>query len=440
MPLENRWPHKEKMRVDPMRSKKIMRRRKSPFTSTRHASIRWIVFASVASIAWTAAAADWPEFRGFLGRGVAQDDAIRMLWSESDGIAWKTELPGRGASSPIVVGDLVVVTASSGARQDRLHILALDKGTGHIRWHRTFWAAGRTLCHPTSAVAAGTPASDGTRIVAIYSSCDLFAVDMAGRLLWQRNLAVEHPRSGNDVGMAASPRIIDGTVVVQIDCQGDAFAAGIDAVTGEDRWSVSREKIASWSSPLAMSVPQRGSREKTECVLLQNPSGLELRQAADGQLVWSWKGACESIPMAAAIGNRLYVPHDGIAAVTAATGDTKPAWRSTKLSCGIASPLAWGDWVACINRAGVLSIGNASDGLLRGQVRLTGPFWASPIVAGTTILAVNQSGKAFVVSTDGEPKILAENQLPGTFTATPAVADGSVYLRSETALWKVSPP
>ena len=383
----------------------------------------------------TALAADWPEFLGPRGRGAATGQPIRTRWSESEGIAWKADLPGRGASSPIVIGDLVVVTASSGAKQDQLHIVAIDKASGRTVWHRRFWATGRTLAHPTSAVAAGTPASDGKRIVALFSSCDLFAVDLAGRLLWQRNLAVEHPRSGNDVGMGSSPRIVDGTAVVQIDCQGDAFALGVDAVTGEDRWIVPREKLASWSSPLEVSTPEHGA-----CVLLQGPHGLNLHRATDGKTVWSWKGDCATIPMTAESGAMLHVPGDGMVSLAPSSGDGKPAWKSTKLSCGIASPLAWGDSIACINRAGVLCIGDASDGRLRGQVRLAGSFWASPILAGTTIIAANKEGKTFLVSTDGEPKIVAENELPGTFTATPAVADGNVYLRSEMAVWKVAAP
>jgi outer membrane protein assembly factor BamB len=392
-------------------------------------------------LAATAGAADWREFRGPQGRAIAADQAIRTRWSEDDGIAWKADLPGRGASSPIVVGDLVVVTASSGPRQDRLHILALDRDTGRVRWHRTFWATGRTLCHPTSAIAAGTPASDGTRIVALYSSCDLIAVDLDGRLLWQRNLAVEHPKSGNDVGMASSPRIIDGTVVVQIDCQGDAFASGIDAVSGEDRWSVSRERLGCWSSPLAINTAAHGA-----CVLLQNAGGVEVRRIADGTIAWSWKSRCAEIPTTTEAAGRLYVPSDGIAALSpalpaGAAGDAvKPEWRSTKLSCGMASPVAWGDSIAAINRAGVLSIGSTTDGAIRAQVRLAGSFWASPLLVGTMLVAANTEGKTFLVSTDSEPKIIAEHELPGTFTATPAVADGSVYLRSETALWKIAAP
>jgi outer membrane protein assembly factor BamB len=174
--------------------------------------------------------------------------------------------------------------------------------------------------------------------------------------------------------------------------------------------------------------------------LLQGPHGLNLYRVADGKMVWSWKGECSAIPMTTESGSMFRVPADGIASVSPTGSDVKPVWKSTKLSCGIASPLAWGDSIACINRAGVLCIGDATDGGLRGQVRLAGSFWASPIIAGSTIIAANKEGKTFLISTEGEPKIIAENELPGTFTATPAVADGTIYLRSETTLWKVAAP
>lgn len=353
-------------------------------TAPRRAFCAAVACSTALCVVAAAGAADWLEFRGPLGRAIAADQPIRTRWSADDGIAWKADLPGRAASS--------------GARQDRLHILALDRNTGRVRWHRTFWATDRTLCHPTSAIAAGTPASDGTRI-------------------------------------------IDGTVVVQIDCQGDAFASGIDAVSGEDRWSVSRERLGCWSSPLAIDTAAHGA-----CVLLQNAAGVEVRRIADGTIVWSWKLRCAEIPTTTEAAGRLYVPSDGIAALSpalpagGAEDAVKPEWRSTKLSCGMASPIAWGDSIAAINRAGVLSIGSTTDGAIRAQVRLAGSFWASPLLVGTMLVAANTEGKTFLVSTDGEPKIIAENELPGTFTATPAVADGSVYLRSETALWKVAAP
>ena len=375
---------------------------------------------------------DWPEFRGPGGRGVAAGQAIRSVWSETEGIAWKADLPGRSTSSPIVVGDLVITTASSGAKQDRLHVLALDRATGRRRWERVFWATGRTLCHSTSAVAAGTPASDGQRIVALFSSCDLFCLDLEGRLLWQRNLAVEHPKSGNDVGMGSSPRIVGDAVVVQIDCQGDAFAAAIDLATGADRWSVTRDPIANWSSPLSVAT------DAGPAVLMQNGRGLELRRLADGGETWRWAGDCSGIATTAVLEGMFLIPSAGIAAVP--VGGREPAWRAAKLAPGIASPVAWDGSIACLNRGGVLVVGDTADGGIRGQLRLAGMFWASPIVVGELLVALNTEGKAFLVTVADKPEIVAENQLPGTFAATPAVADGSLYIRSETALWKVAAP
>ena len=103
--------------------------------------------------------ADWLAFRGPASSGVAEGDA--PISCDEKAIKWEVETPGRGVSSPIVVGDQVVVTASSGQRNDRLHVISYDAGSGEKRWHRQFWATGRTLCHPTSANAAPTPASDG---------------------------------------------------------------------------------------------------------------------------------------------------------------------------------------------------------------------------------------------------------------------------------------
>jgi hypothetical protein len=135
---------------------------------------------------------------------------------------------------------------------------------------------------------------------------------------------------------------------------------------------------------------------------------------------------------------RLFVPGDGMTAIDSRAAAPEPAWKSPKLACGIASPLVFGDTVVTINRAGVIVVGDATDGSIRGQVRLAGSFWASPIVVGTTVIAASKEGKVFLVSLEGEPRILSANELPGTFTATPAVADGSLYLRSETTLWRVA--
>ena len=173
-------------------------------------------------------------------------------------------------------------------------------------------------------------------------------------------------------------------------------------------------------------------------VLMQNGRGLELRRLADGGETWRWAGDCSGIATTAVLEGMFLIPSAGIAAVP--VGGREPAWRAAKLAPGIASPVAWDGSIACLNRGGVLVVGDTADGGIRGQLRLAGMFWASPIVVGELLVALNTEGKAFLVTVADKPEIVAENQLPGTFAATPAVADGSLYIRSETALWKVAAP
>ena len=175
-----------------------------------------------------AMAADWPQFRGAESNSVTSAAQPPAEWSDADGknVAWKVDLPGRGPASPIVVDSKVIVTASSGVNQDRLHVLCFDAADGSKLWERQFWATGRTLTHPSSANAAPTPASDGELIFAFFSSNDLACLDLDGNLKWFRGLAHDYPAAGNDVGMSSSPVVAGDSVIVQVECQGDSFRHG----------------------------------------------------------------------------------------------------------------------------------------------------------------------------------------------------------------------
>ena len=210
-------------------------------------------------------AADWRQFRGNDNTNVSTEKNIPITWSDTENTAWKIPLPGRGASGPIVIGDKVVLTCSSGPKQQRMHVVCFHTDTGKQLWHRQFWATGRTLAHPSSCNAAPTPASDGERIYAFYSSNDLVCLDLEGNLIWYRGLTHDYPAAGNDVGMSSSPLVIGKTVIVQVENQGDSFAAGINTATGETRWRKSRDRVANWASPVVYrgKSPRNGPRPAT---------------------------------------------------------------------------------------------------------------------------------------------------------------------------------
>ena len=130
------------------------------------------------------AKADWLNFRGPNGSGHAPDITTTVGELSDQTLAWKVALPGRGLGSPIVGREKVVVTAASGPEQQQLHILCFSAKDGAPLWERRFWATGRTMSHNKTNVAAPSPASDGERIYALYSSNDLICVDLNGNLIW----------------------------------------------------------------------------------------------------------------------------------------------------------------------------------------------------------------------------------------------------------------
>ncbi|MCH8924260.1 MAG: PQQ-binding-like beta-propeller repeat protein [Planctomycetes bacterium] len=381
--------------------------------------------------------ADWRQFRGNDGSSTSADTNVPLQWSAEENIAWKADLPGRAASGPIVVKGRVVVLASSGVKQDRLHVLCIDARSGKRRWHRQFWATGRTLTHPQSAVSANTPASDGERIFAFYSSNDLICLDLDGNLLWYRGLAHDYPKAGNDVGMAASPVVVGKTVVVQIENQGDSFAAGINTETGETRWRIKRAARANWCSPISLA----GAGAKQDAVLLQSGSGLVAVDAYSGKELWTYKSDCQTITSSVAKGGRLYVPSGGIKAlrIGSSAAPAKLLWKSAQLNPGAASPVVGDHEIYVANRAGVVTCADLASGKVLWKQRFKGPFWATPVLAGNHLYLVNFDGQAQVVTAGrGGGKLVSTNELGEEIQGSPAVADGALYVRNHKSLWKIA--
>jgi outer membrane protein assembly factor BamB len=376
-------------------------------------------------------AADWLSFRG----GASGSAQRAPVVSGEERVAWKAELPGRGVSGPIVVDGSVVATSATGADQRRLHVSCFDSATGKPRWERQFWATGRTICHPTSSVAAPTPASDGQRIFAFFSSNDLICLDLDGNLLWYRGLAYDYPHAGNDIGMASSPVVVGETVVVQIENQGDSFAAGLDTATGETRWRVDRDREANWASPVAM----RGATPKDDLVLLQSGSKITAHQPRTGKLAWSFDAACSTIPTAAVVDDVVYLPATSLTALRYRSGSAavEILWENSKLLPGSASPVVHQGRVYALNRAGVLNCGTAADGQPAWQLRLKGPVWATPAAAGDRLYVVNQDGLLQIVQLGDKGELAGEKELGEEVLGSPAVADG-LYIRGAKHLFKIS--
>jgi len=404
-------------------------------TSGFRTSLLALCFVGTVGIA---VAEHWPQFRGPSAAGVALDQREPPReWSEAKNIAWKVELPGRGPSSPILVGNRAFVTCSAGARQNRLMVLAFDVETGSEVWRREFWATGSANCHPSSANAAPTPASDGQRIFALYSSNDFICLDLDGNLIWYRALALDYPKTGNDVGMSSSPTVIGDTVVVQIENQGNSFAAGIDARTGRNHWRIHRPAEASWCSPVIVSDPQG-----TPTLVLQSGEGISAHDPATGEEKWSYPASCDLIASPSPAKGRLFFPASGLSAlkVPGPSEDPELAWDATRLGTGASSPVVDGDRVYTVNRSGVLNCASVEDGELLWTLRLEiTQMWATPVIVGQLMFCIDNAGQVAVVQLgDDKAQIVGRNELGESIQASPAVANGAIYFRSDQHLWKIA--
>ncbi|MFO0897353.1 MAG: PQQ-binding-like beta-propeller repeat protein [Pirellulales bacterium] len=384
----------------------------------------------------SASGADWLHFRGTDNNGIAAGDQLPTEWSAEKNVAWKAPLVGRGCSSPIVVGDLVIVTSSSGAKQDRLHVLAFDAETGERRWERQFWATGHTLCHEFSSVAAPSPASDGQRIYAFYSSNDVACLDLEGNLLWFRGLTYDYPDAANDVGMSSSPVVVGDTVVVQAENFGDSFAAGLDAKTGETRWRLPRDREYMWASPTIL----RAANRADDSVLMQSANHFTAVDPHSGRVKWDLETRCAGIASAVAEQGVVYLPSGGVVALQASESTGAPAelWKAEDIQPSNASLVIHLGKLYAINRAGVLTCANAQNGEILWRLRLEGSFWATPVVAGDYLYIPNDAGVCQVVKLGEKGEIVAKNPLGEQLLATPAIAGNALYLRSDAHLWKIA--
>ena len=395
-----------------------------------------LAFVSVLSLSQIASSEDWLQFRGNDHRGISLKSETPTNLSKNN-IAWKTPLPGRGLSSPIVIENRVFLTASSTADQSRLHVICANKVNGEIEWERQFWATGRTICHEKTCVAAPTPVSDGKNIYALYSSNDLICLDLDGNLKWIRGLMQDYPNASNSLGLASSPIIVDGTLIVQIENDSDSFVSGINLKDGSNIWKLARTKKANWTSPIRLNDKE---------VAIQGSEGITCVSAKSGTVQWSYNEGASTIPSSVTSADSaiLYVPSNGITAIKPRKDNNTPeiVWQESQLRPGTSSPIIVGDNIYIINRAGVLNAAKKDTGERLWRLRLEGPFSGSPVSSnGHIYVASERKGVFQSIDINGKEGMLRGSiELGETILGTPAIANNSIFIRSDGHLWKISNP
>ncbi|WP_029629990.1 PQQ-binding-like beta-propeller repeat protein [Zavarzinella formosa] len=386
-------------------------------------------------------AADWTRFRGPNGFGIADETGIPTAL-DAKSLAWKVEIPGRGISSPVISKGLIFLqTASDDGGQRSL--IALDEKTGAVKWKQDI--TGHTAkTHAKNSLASSTPAADGERVYAVFwdgGKISLGAWDYTGKPLWSKDLGKYESQHGPGL----SPMVYGNLVILNIDQDGQAELVAYDVKTGDVKWQKSRTPFrASYATPFLTET-----KSKTE-LIVSSTAGITSYDPKNGNANWNWKWVFTSkMPLRNVGGSLLHngmifaVTGDGggdrhMVAVKADGTSQKPVWEKKKGTPYVPMMLAKGDWLFWItDKENVAVCVEAKTGREVWSERLggSGQVYASPLMVGDTIYSVNENGMVFVFKAAGKFDLISKNDLGEEVLASPAVANGHLFIRGDKHLF-----
>ncbi|MEX0977865.1 MAG: PQQ-binding-like beta-propeller repeat protein [Pirellulales bacterium] len=381
----------------------------------------------------TAVAENWPGWRGPRGDGTSHERDVPSRWSPTDNIAWKTEVPGTGHSSPIVWGDSVFVASCREDAKERL-LSCCDRKSGKILWQQVVLSSELEQKHRLNSFASSTPATDGTRVYVTFladSAMVVAAYDFTGKQLWLVRLGA----FSSVHGYCSCPVLFDDKVIVNGDHDGDAYIVALDRLTGQTLWKVDREnKTRSYVTPIIRQIDGRTQMilSGSKCVASYDPR--------DGVRHWIIDGPTEQFVASLVYNGKLLfltagypelhmmaIRPDGHGNVT----DTHVAWRTNKGASYVPSPIAIGDYFLVVSDGGIASCFAADSGKRLWQERLGTHFSSSLISAGGLVYFTSDEGKTTVVRPGPKLDVVAENELGEYCYASPAVSAGQIIFRGE---------
>lgn len=402
------------------------------------------------SLAPALRAADWPQFRGPAGQGVSTEKGLPTKWTATDGVAWKTEMPGPGTSSPVFVGDRIFITAYSGYNVPgkaqgeqsalRRHLLALDRKTGKIVSNTPVEAKlpEQDRIRDSHGYASSTPAADAERVYCFFGRSGVFAFDHSGKQLWQADVGEKL----NGWGSAASPVLYGDLVIVNASVESDTLFA-FDKKTGKEKWKAKGIREA-WNTPVVVKntagkdeliVPIQGK------ILAFNPTTGEALWNCATEITWYM------VPSVVAHDGIVYAigGRSGVAALAVKTGGSGDVTKTHRLWTGrkgsnVSSPVFHDKHVYFMNDNNEHAFClEAATGKVVYEERIgrAGTVYASSLLADGKVYYVSRDGKTFVVAAKPEYELLATNDLRdgGIFHATPVAADGKLFIRSDKFLY-----
>jgi outer membrane protein assembly factor BamB len=420
----------------------------------------------------SASAENWPSWRGPATTGASSEARLPESWSDSRNIAWKTKLAGVGVSSPIVWGGRVFVTSQAGSGASKLGprlgqgaeanpaekslskggaqgsgvrflIESLDGVSGARAWTFELAAEGDIpAVHDKHNLASASPVVDGERVYAIFGSGQVVAVNMAGKLVWTKNLAKEFAPFDINWGPASSPALYRGSVILACYHETASYLIALDARTGSQIWKADRPKgVLSYSTPIVVPGPQGDE------LIVNSSAGVEGLDPSTGAALWHFDEPNKmAIPIAMQHQGVIYLSRGYrsgpyMAIRPGGRGDiskTHVIWRVPTGAPYVSSLVLYERLLYMAGDTGIVTCIDAATGAQVWRERLGGIYTASPVAGDGKIYLLGESGETVVLKAGRTPEVLARNAIDGRVLASPAISGGRLFIRTDDSVVAVS--
>jgi len=411
------------------------------------------LFASISFvIAQAQTAAHWPQWRGPFFNGMARGDGP-TTWSDTSNIKWKTEIPGRGHSTPAIWGDRIFVTTAvptgktGPLAEHRFDVLCLDRKTGKLLWQRTAKTATphEGYHRAYGSFASNSPVTDGKYVYASFGSRGIYAYDFNGKLIWEKDPNVQM-RMRNAFGEGTAPLLAGDRLFIVFDQESESFMVALDKRNGKELWRVARDERSSWSTPLAI---EHGGRTE---IVVSATNRVRSYDPETGKVLWESAGlGANAIPVPVHQNGIVYVMSGyrdpKLMAIKLGkqgdlTGSDAIVWSHTRGLAYTASPVLYDNKLYVVTDNGMITAFNATSGEpYYAQTRLPKAYnvKSSPIGANGKLYLATEDGDVVVLKMGEKFEVIATNHLTDqVFIATPVIAAGDLYLRGQNTLFCIS--